>query len=1782
MVSRTPLSEDENGGLKLNLVYFSNEFPSDDLSSLFTRLRESSKRHDHPVLSRFLDAATQTLRQEIGRLHTELSHLVPAFESVTTLAGELELRKGPLCGSIDGVLLCVLQLATYIGYCENSPEPHTSGSGTSLLAGLGIGLLVSTAVSVSTSLDDLVTSGVEVLRIAFRLGLHVRDVSLNLEAPDGESSDSWAWCIYGLTANDAQEELDRIQERDAIPAASRVFVSALNDTSVTVSGPPSRLKALFRTSGFFRDRKFTQLPVYGGLCHAPHIYNHDDVDIVVQALSLPSRFQPIVPVMSTNTGQPFAASSASNLIHQVVFEIMTKQIIWDGVVRGVTERVGKAEIRHASMKAFRVSLPIQQLSDALTAAIPNVTTNIDDLLSWTAMSDHQQPHQPRGSMQSKIAIVGMSCRMPGGATDTQKFWELLEGGIDVHRKIPADRFDVESHHDVTGKKMNTSHTAYGCFINEPGLFDAPFFNMSPREAEQTDPMQRLALVTAYEALERSGYLANRTRATNLARIGTWYGQASDDYREVNTAQEISTYFIPGGCRAFGPGRINYFFKFSGPSFNCDTACSSSLATIQAACTALWAGDVDTVVAGGLNVLTNSDAFAGLCNGHFLTKTPNACKTWDCQADGYCRADGIGSIVLKRLDDAEADNDNILGVITAAATNHSANAVSITHPHAGHQADLYRQVMSRACVNPLDVSYVEFHGTGTQAGDAEEMQSITEVFAPIKGKRRTAKQALHIGAVKANVGHGEAAAGVTALIKVLLMLQKSTIPPHIGIKNDINPGFPQDMEKRNLHIPFKPTDWTRTPDRKRIAVINNFSAAGGNTTVALEEPPLREKIGTDPRPSHVFTVSAKSKRSLKGNVERLLNFLDGHPDVCLADLAYSLTARRYHHNHRLAIHAAEVGSLKQQLISHLQETETQKHVSGPDAPPVAFVFTGQGAAEKSMNLQLYHHSPFFHAQITHLNLLAQGHRFPSFIPAIDGSFPRDHVFSPVITQVAHTCVQIALAKYWETLGVKPELVMGHSLGEYAAFCVAGILSASDAIFLVGSRARMLESLCTAGSHCMLAIKASLSAIEDAVNGLSYDLACVNAPKETVLSGTTAQMDEISSLLRDLGFRCFILDVPFAFHSAQMDPILNELEELLRKAVLFRAPTLPIVSALLSKVVFDENSVNAEYVRRATRETVNFLAAIQNAKTTSSIDKDTVWVEIGPHPVCTAFIKAIMEPAPVTVGSFCRGEDNWTTLSQALGQLHCAGLQIRWGEFHQPFEGSLRLLDLPTYCWNEKRHWIQYKGDWALTKGNTFYDSRGTSSGTSTPVSSLRTATVQNILEETFTGTHGKVVMQSDLMQSSFLAAAHGHRMNGCGVVTSSIHADIAYTLSEYLYRQLVPKVETIHVDITHLEVTKGLVAQKNTKTPQMIRVTASTVDVSTVGADLIWQNVSNDGGVSEPFATCRILYGNASHWLSSWASLTHLIQGRIDALGKLAEEGVASRFSHNMAYTLFAHNLVDYADNYRGMQIVVLNGFEAYADVTLKEVHGHGDYTVPPYFIDSVAHLAGFIMNVSDASNSAETFCVTPGWKSMRFARPLVGGQSYRSYVKMIPTTEDPSVHFGDVYVLQKSEIIGMVGGIQFRRYPRILLNRFFSAPDSAVAKSHAAGNAPNPPKVIHPEPSPPKPAQSAQLPQPTEVVPTSVEAKVLPEKSSAVPTPATDDQDSTAHKALVLIAKEAGFNLAELTDDAEFANLGVDSLMSLVIAEKFREELGVNVAGSLFLEYPTIGVLKAWLLEYYS
>nr|QLM00044.1 polyketide synthase [Xylaria schweinitzii] len=1787
------------GCANMRALYFGNELPHERLSSLARHLYLFSRQRAYPTLNKFLASATDVLRAEIRHLPASLQALTPPFDHVLDLVDNEKLRNSPLGSSIDAVFIVVIQLSILIKYFEDdSRKYYELQSSDAALLGTSLGLLASAAMSLSRCIPDIALVGAHITRLAFRLSFLTYRISQMLE-PSEESkshSSSWASVVPNVSPEDVQAELDCFHAEEKTPNASRIFISARNHSSVTISGPPSRLKNLSRTSKFFHSRKLVSLPIYGGLCHAPHIYSHQHVlEIMGELDSEISGLVPTVIPLSTSSGAQFSASCARTLFDEIITEILTREIQWDSVIKSLLRQAKTMSAQKCEVLVFQNSLLVHDLVATFKTQQPNIDVSALELIPLINTGDASDVSAAAGTSADKIAIVGMACRMPGDATDTEKFWELLEEGLDVHTKIPPDRFDVETHYDPACKATNASHTAYGCFVNNAGLFDAPFFNISPREALETDPMQRLALVTAYEALERSGYVPNRTLATNLHRIGTFYGQASDDYREVNAGQEVGTYFIPGGCRGFGPGRINYFFGFSGPSYSIDTACSSSLATIQVACAALWNGDVDMALAGGMNILTNSDVFAGLSLGHFLSKTPNACKTWDSEADG-----------MKRLEDAVADKDNILGVILGAATNHSAEAVSITHPDANAQSFLSRKVMRSAGTDPLHVSYVEMHGTGTQAGDREEMKSVTDVFAP--AGKRPRKQTLHIGSVKANVGHGEAVAGATALLKVLLMFRKGIIPRHVGIKNCFNPALPQDLDSRQVVIPLTNQPWVSTENgAMRIAVVNNFGASGGNTTIVIQEPPRpRTTVVRDENcgVSYAVAISAKSKVSLRGNMERMIDYIDCNPQSSLADLSYTTTARRYHYHHRIAVTGSNLSQIRSELVAQLDLADSHTSISLTSKPPVAFMFTGQGASRKSMNLELLARDSRFSTEVLQLDALARAQGFPSFIPVIDGSCAEDEAHSSVATQIALVAIEIALARYWSSLGVEPDIVIGHSLGEYAALCVAGVLSASDAIYLVGQRARLLEDKASLGSYKMMAARASLADIEKlaAVAGLQYEVACINSPKQTVLAGLSADLESIREVLQEAGYRCQDLDVAFAFHSSQTDPILDDFERLSSSAVIFHPPKLPVISPLLGEVVFNGKAFKSNYLRRATRETVNYLAALEAAANIGMVGRDTLWVELGPHPVCLVFLKGTLGSSmtEIAVPSFRRDENNWTTLTQSLAKLHCAGVQINWNEFHRPFEAGLQLLDLPTYAWNNKNYWIMYKGNWVLTKGNDYYK---TQEETRQPISSsdFHKTSVQRIVEESFDGAAGRVVMRSNLMDVDLLKAAQGHKMNECGVVTSSIHADIAYTMGSYLCQKLRPDFkDKVGLNILNLVVLKGLVAQKFTTTPQLIQVSISTNDMNAERACLTWQNVDSHGILEGAFATAEVEFGDPTEWLDSWVPYKHLVLGRIGALEELVEKGAATRFSKNMAYLLFANNLVDYSENYRGMQSVVMNGLEAFADVMLTSEKGTGSWTVAPYFIDSVIHLAGFVMNVSDAIDTRTKFCFTPGWKSMRFARPLEPGGKYRSYVKMIQT-EDVTVYLGDVYVLQDDTIIGFVGGIKFRKCPRILLSRFFSAPDtpgqlSATSPTSNSGPSKESTTLLTAMSSKISESNvvSKKLPTATSLdastsAPDSPPAKTKESSPSAVQpvhTPATDqvriEKETVDSRAISLIAREAGLDRSDLRETATFAELGIDSLMSLVISDKFRDELNITVTGSLFLEYPTIGDLRGWLSEYYS
>lgn len=445
----------------------------------------------------------------------------------------------------------------------------------------------------------------------------------------------------------------------------------------------------------------------------------------------------------------------------------------------------------------------------------------------------------------------------------------------------------------------------------------------------------------------------------------------------------------------------------------------------------------------------------------------------------------------------------------------------------------------------------------------------------------------------------------------------------------------------------------------------------------------------------------------------------------------------------------------QIRNALASLKEQNTRIPPKKPDIVFVFTGQGSHYPKMAKQLFDDSVQFRADIKKFDAIGKIQGFPSILPVVDGSLP-DTSLTPSMFQLGAICVQLALSRLWASWGVVPQAVVGHSLGEYAALHVAGVLSISDTIYMVGKRAKLLEDRCYEGSHVMLAIKGSVAAVGQYLS--TVELACINAPEETVVSGTNTNIDLLSTELKDRGFKSTKLPIPFAFHSAQVGPILDDFEAA-AKGVAFASPRLPIISPLLSEVITKGGTFGASYLKRHCRETVNFLGGIEASKHAGVVTDESLWLEIGSHPLCSAMIKATLGPSTRTASSLRRKEDNWRIIASSLCSLHDAGINIDWSEYHRPFDSVHELLRLPTYCWDNKNYWIDYKNDWCLTKGDPAAVAELFSSE---PKSKLSTTSVQRIVEESIKEDSATIVVESDIAEPDLQEAIMGHEVNGLGL------------------------------------------------------------------------------------------------------------------------------------------------------------------------------------------------------------------------------------------------------------------------------------------------------------------------------------------------------------------------------------------------------------------------------------
>jgi len=870
-----------------------------------------------------------------------------------------------------------------------------------------------------------------------------------------------------------------------------------------------------------------------------------------------------------------------------------------------------------------------------------------------------------------IAIIGMGCRFPGGANSPEAFWELLSRGKEVIVPVPSQRWDAEAYYDENPDLPNKTYARYGGFIDAVDQFDAQFFGMTPREAIALDPQQRLLLEVSWEALENAGIAPQKLTGT---QTGVFVGIGLDDYakRQIKQQIPIDAYTGSGNAFCFASGRLSYFLGLQGPSLAIDTACSTSLVTVHLACQSLRNRESNLALAGGVSLMLSPEVTLYLSKTRALSPD-GRCKTFDKDANGYVRGEGCGMVVLKRFSDAISDGDNILGVIRGSAVNQDGPSSGLTVPNGSAQMAVIRQALENAKVKPEQISYLEAHGTGTALGDPIEVRGINNILC----KDRSTDNPLMVGSVKTNIGHLEIAAGMASLLKVILSLKNQEIPPHLHFK-ELNPDLADAAT--SLKIPTSSLPWQRTEEPRR-AGISAFGLSGTNAHIIIEEPPqLSFNPSEVDRPAHLLTLSAKSDDALDDLAQKWVSYLEKNPQLNLADLAFSAHTGRGQFNHRLAILAKSTLEAKDSLTAFTQKQPCfnvfSQAVAKSRQNKIAFLFTGQGSQYADMGRQLYETQPTFRHALEECDRLLQPYLEKSLLEVLysDSSLLDQTAY----TQPALFAIEYALYQLWQSWGIKPDGVLGHSVGEYVSACVAGVYSLEDGIKLIAERGRLMQSLPQKGA--MAAIFAPIETVKSVISpyGDQVEIATINSSENIVISGDQEAINQIKADLESQSLEVRLLQVSHAFHSGMMQPILAEFKAIAAK-ISYKTPQLDWISTVTGEEI--SQAVTDDYWCQQVRQCVQFAPAIE----TLASQGYNLFIEIGSHPILTRLgQKTLANPDYLWLSSLQRGQDDWQILLQSVAKLAVSGVNIDWNGFDKDY-ARLR-LPLPTYAFQKQPYWL----------------------------------------------------------------------------------------------------------------------------------------------------------------------------------------------------------------------------------------------------------------------------------------------------------------------------------------------------------------------------------------------------------------------------------------------------------------------------------------------------------------
>ncbi|MEU5540492.1 SDR family oxidoreductase, partial [Streptomyces sp. NPDC020362] len=888
-----------------------------------------------------------------------------------------------------------------------------------------------------------------------------------------------------------------------------------------------------------------------------------------------------------------------------------------------------------------------------------------------------------------LAIVGMACRLPGGAGSPEEFWNLLAAGGDAVGAFPTDRgWDLDSVYDPDRESEGTSYTQAGAFLQDVADFDAGFFGISPREALAMDPQQRLLLETSWEALERAGIdpAALRGSATGVFAGGFASGYSLGMTLAGKGASGVEGHLLTGNATSVLSGRVSYALGLEGPAVTVDTACSSSLVALHLAAQALRSGECSLALAGGATVLATPGIFIDFSRQQGLS-VDGRCRAFSADADGTGWAEGVGMLVVERLSDARRNGHPVLAVVRGSAVNQDGASNGLTAPNGPSQQRVIRAALANARLSAADVDVVEAHGTGTTLGDPIEAQALLATY----GQERPEGRPLWLGAVKSNIGHTQAAAGVAGVIKMVLALQHGELPRtlHAG-----EPSPHVDWSGGRVRLLSEPVPWPAN-ERVRRAGVSSFGMSGTNAHLILEEAP--EPAGTgapehtagsgipaspvvvEPGPVSAWLVSGRSAEGLAAQADRLSEWVAAWPELDPAAVAWSLAATRSKFEHRAVVVGGDRGELVAGLESLAAGIPAGSVVSGAARPGarVAFAFAGQGSQWVGMGRELAHVSPVFAARLAECERALAPYAEWSLGDVLAGAPGAPVMEAADVVQPVLWAVMVSLAAVWEAAGVSPDAVVGHSQGEIAAATVAGMLSLEDAAKVVALRSQSLKVLAGAGG--MLSISLSATAVEERLPHWHgrLSLAAVNGPAAVVVSGEPGALEELRAELEAEDVRARMIAVDYASHSAQVDRLETEIVSVLA-GIAPRQGRVPMVSAMTGEVLSGPE-LDAQYWYASLRAPVRFDRAVR----VLAEQGHQVFLEVTPHPVLLGAMNETLEEVAqeagpgTTAGAVCgtlrRDDGGATRLITSLAEAFVHGAQVEWTAVLPAADR----VELPTY-------------------------------------------------------------------------------------------------------------------------------------------------------------------------------------------------------------------------------------------------------------------------------------------------------------------------------------------------------------------------------------------------------------------------------------------------------------------------------------------------------------------------